>query len=598
MVEPETGLTRRQPKRQRVGWTIAAALVFGLGLVVVFGQVWRADLHRVAPWPELAPGEPSDPIERLMPLEGPFVASRRQLARGDQVFAVWAVAQNARGFLENPGRPFHADPCHPAENAQALGHPILSHGLLALPAYLATRDPVATYNFLLVAVVLLGALAMFALVAEWTAVPAAGIVAGLLYAFQASQLGLVAYPFLYDTTWTVLALWLVRRFFEGGRWRDAIGAAICCALQIALSFYAFLAAAVLAVPLLVWLFARYGTRHLAPGPTLVALAIVAGTASLVFAPYLAMRAAAPETRDVIQLFAPWSGLLPGHYLGGLGALLALAALVLPRRRVLGGIEGDPRWALVAGAVLVALLVTGGNMWQRRLAEQAGEPLTLALPNLFDALGVLVPGLDIVRGPVMLASGVHLAVSLLAGLGAAGLIRIAASHTPARFAEAPAVALVIAAAIAVLLPDRLGLGPPVTLTTVPLRPSAETLAFFEELERRGDAGPLLELPIDLHSTAYLMNGAGMQSLLSAYHHRRTSGCYNAKHPPEMARIEALARRLPDDDALAEIRAMGFRTIVVHQPPGGPLVARLEAATGDHALRRIQSSPSMTAFAVLP
>jgi hypothetical protein len=67
---------------------------------------------------------------------------------------------------------------------------------------------------------------------------------------------------------------------------------------------------------------------------------------------------------------------------------------------------------------------------------------------------------------------------------------------------------------------------------------------------------------------------------------------------MARIEALGARLPDPEALTEIRAMGFRTIVVHQPPGGPLVARLEAASDGRTLRRIHTSPSMTAFAVSP
>jgi hypothetical protein len=470
--------------------------------------------------------------------------------------------------------------------------------LLGLPAYLVTRDPVATYNFLLVAVVLLGAVAMFLLVTEWSAEPAAGIVAGLLYSFQASQLGLVAYPFLYDTGWTVFALWLARRFFENGRLRDGVGAALCCALQIALSFYAFLAASVLALPMLVWFFVRYGVRNLSVGPTIASAAIVVGAAAFVFAPYLEMRAAAPATREMVHLFAPWSGLLPGRYIGGLCGLLAVAAFMLPRRRVLGGIEGDPRWALLAGAFLVGVLVTGGNMWERRLAEQAGEPLALALPDLYAALGVVIPGLDIVRGPVMLASGVHLVFSVLAGLGAAGLIRLAGSRIPSRFAQAPAVALVIVAAVVVLLPDRIGLGTPARLESLRLRPSAETLAFFVELERRGDAGPLLELPIDLDSTAYLMNGAGIQSLLTAYHHRRTSGCYNAKHPPEMARIETLGARLPDPEALDEIRAMGFRTIVVHQPPGGPLVARLEAASDGRTLRRIHTSASMTAFSVSP
>jgi hypothetical protein len=199
---------------------------------------------------------------------------------------------------------------------------------------------------------------------------------------------------------------------------------------------------------------------------------------------------------------------------------------------------------------------------------------------------------------MLASGVHLVFSLLAGLGAAGLMRVAGSHLPPRLSQAPAAALVLVTAAVVLLPDRLGLGPAAALESVRLRPPEQTLAFYEELEHRGDTGPMLELPIDLDSTEYLMNGAGMQTLLTAYHHRRTSGCYNAKRPPELATVEALAARLPDPKAWAALRAMGFRTIVVHQPPGGPLVARLAGAAAELGLRRIYATDSMTAFAVAP
>ena len=154
-------------------------------------------------------------------------------------------------------------------------------------------------------------------------------------------------------------------------------------------------------------------------------------------------------------------------------------------------------------------------------------------------------------------------------------------------------------LAVLHPGIVGAASPARFTALPVRPTAETLDFFETLERRGNAGPLLELPIDLRSTAYLARDSASQTLLTAYHRRRTSGCYNAKHPPELRELEAISRRVPEAGAIAELREMGFTTIVVHEPRGGAWPARLEsAAAAGGALRRVHAAASMSAYEIGP
>lgn len=71
------------------------------------------------------------------------------------------------------------------------------------------------------------------------------------------------------------------------------------------------------------------------------------------------------------------------------------------------------------------------------------------------------------------------------------------------------------------------------------------------------------------------------LLSAWHGRRTSSCYGSAAMPLAAKLEELALRLPERPALAELRDLGFTTLVVHYPPSAkraiPLLERLAFAS---------------------
>ena len=85
---------------------------------------------------------------------------------------------------------------------------------------------------------------MYALTRDLTGMPAAGIVAGLLYAFHPVKVEDPGHAFGYDTGWTVLALLFARRWFEHGRWRDALALALFAALQVSSSLYPLLCAVV------------------------------------------------------------------------------------------------------------------------------------------------------------------------------------------------------------------------------------------------------------------------------------------------------------------------------------------------------------------
>ena len=88
------------------------------------------------------------------------------------------------------------------------------------------------------------------------------------------------------------------------------------------------------------------------------------------------------------------------------------------------------------------------------------------------------------------------------------------------------------------------------------------------------------------------------LLTAYHGRRTSGCYNSFVPPESRVLQALSARLPNPAALREASDMGFTTVVVHHPGEREVLERWLGRFDDMAarglLRRVHGTESMTAF----
>jgi len=536
-------------------------MVFLLATAAVFGQVWREDPRSVVP-------------AHVFPRRGV-----QAMTRMDITLETWIVGRNAHTLARRPHRLFDTEHCAPWEKTLTLGIPMITMGVIAVPVSVVTSDPILSYNVALVELTLIAAVAMFLLVTGWTGLPAAGIAAGLLYAFHPIRLSLIHHPSVWDTSWTVLALFFGQRLFAHGRWRDALGLALACALQIGASFYPLLAATFLAPPFVVWLLFRYGFRQVRIAQLAFVALIVALAAAVVLGPYLQVRESSEILRRSALFFAPWREYLPGRYLfeGWIILGLALLGLALPRRRAAPALEGDPRWALLAGALIVAVMAAG--------------PLGSSLLSPFTSH---FPGLDSVRAVYRLGAGVHVVLSVLAGLGVAFLLR-----TAGRYLRFAAPALILLAAFEVLRAPALGFERPYQWVVESIRPPRETVEFFETLEQKGNRGPLFELP----SFDYrLQTAADMprRILLSAYHHRRTSACFASYRPPREAQLAAIAERLPQDEAIRELAALGFTTVLVHHRREAGRVWRRRFATSakrpDAPIRLLHGTPHMTAFEI--
>jgi hypothetical protein len=551
-------------------WNAAALAVFAAALAVVFGPVWREGPRRVVPT--------SARSELLRPV-----------IRSDLAFEAWLVARHARTLARAPWRLFDTEHCAPGERTLTLGVPMIAMGLLAVPAGLA-GDPILVYNLALLAVVFASAVSMYLLAADWTGVPAAGIAAGLLFAFHAFRIDNIYHPAELDIGWTALGLFFARRLLALGRWRDAVGLAVAGSLQLAASFYPTLAAALLALPIGFWLVRAYGLRRAGFARLLFVAASLALAAAIVFGPYLAERGTAPgHLARGAHFFAPWPDYLPGREFFPGWTLVALAAtgLALPRRLALPALARDPRLALCAGAFLVAL-VAGGALGATILAP-FGAGLDTPVP--YEILSSVLPGLAAVRVVLRLVAGLVLVLALLAAAGVAGAVRLSG-----RFGGIAGLALAGLAALAVTVAP---LGSAPRLAAEEIRPRPETLEFFAALEARGNRGAILELPYEAEVFQTLW--APPRILAGAWHRRRTSACFGSYFLPERERVAALAAALPEAGAIRELAALGFTTVVVHDPKGpfgAETALRLAGGTGrrDARLRPLLATELAAAWEI--
>lgn len=509
-------------RRAKLRWDAAAAFLMLVPLFSLFGHAWLAGMESYVP---------SDPD--LV----------KDWNKSDIEITVGTVAHNARALVTRPWAIFDAEACYPASKTLAIGDPMIALSVLGVPVQLVSGDPVATFNFALGAVTWLAGFALYLLVRSWGGLPAAGIAAGLMYAFCSNRVWNTEHPYVVDTAWTVLALLFAERLFRRGRWRDAIGLGIACGMQMAESFYPFFAAICIAIPFGGWLLYQH---RLGPnrGPMIGAVVLIGLFAALIFAPYLGtVGGKSVETR----FFLPIEELRLGRLATTFSFVLTGAALVLPRRLVFGEgeVSGDPRWVLLATLPLVASIV--------------------CLPDVYTALASFVPGLSVIRAPEMIWTGAKLVLFVLAGLGATALLRM----VPRRWLLAASIALIAGVYVDTLRPQFLGLkllafdGKPLKFEPRRVRPDEETLGFYRRLEVLGNEGPILEHPMWMRDVGYCLKTAPREVLTAAYHHRRTSACAMSFIPPVIADVADVSRRLPGRTAVEEAEALGFTTIVIRR-----------------------------------
>lgn len=576
-------------RRAQRAWLLVALGIFTAATLSTYWPVFRDGSKQVVLAGRLA----DKPASRVSDMN-----------TADLMFETWLVFRHAHTFVHSPLRLFQAEHCAPEDNSLVFGIPMITMGILAIPFYLATGEPVQTFNLVLLTMTLIGAIAMYLLIVEWTKVPGAGIVAGLLFCLHPIRMLDIAHPSVWDTAWTLISIFFLVRLFARGHWLDAIGLSIALTLQIWASIYPFLAAIFLMTPVALWLCMKYRLRNVSFAQLLLVAASGTLAAAILFLPYLEARGTG-QLRANYALYLPWRFYSPDGIFFMSWTLLVLSSLslIIGRKRALGGLDADPRWALLAGIAFVAII--GAGPYVNDIWGVLGIDPVFGIPSLGGLMREAVPGVDSIRGYARIgAGGVQLGLCVLAGIGAAGLIRVGG-----RYGFLVAAGLIVVVAADTLRPHFLGLNPRYQLDTVAIRPSDSEIAFYQRLEDLENRGPIFQVPGGFTSFSPIELS---DILLSAFHHRRTSACFGSHRPASQTMLSDIAKRLPSPEAFNELQALGFTTIVIqekstrsnagtakgkYRPERRSTRFRESAEQHQDLLRRIHSDGTRTAYALL-
>jgi len=225
----------------------------------------------------------------------PLVTNPAHLSRNDNADTLlneWTVAWVAHQLPRDPLHVFDANIFHPNRFTLAYSEPLITHGALGAPLFWMGASPVLVYNVLLLAGFTLTGWVMSLVVARWTGDWTAGIVAGILVAFNAHTLTRIPHLQAHHAELLPLALLVLDALLRRPRWMLAVWLAVVFFLQALTSIY-FLAFTAVAATVAVivrpedWL--GPPARALAP-KLAVALALMAAV------PYPAMMATATRPR--------------------------------------------------------------------------------------------------------------------------------------------------------------------------------------------------------------------------------------------------------------------------------------------------------------
>ena len=460
--------------------------------------------------------------------------SAGQLA-ADVVQTVWIVNWNLHALVTQPLHIFDANILYPTAMPLARAEHMFGTSLLGIPGALV-GGPVFVHQTTLLLCGILNFLAAAYVVMRWTDSSLGALVAGVIYAFSAYNVGGLYHLQSLSVSFFPILIFGAERFGATGERRFAVLGASALALQMLSGQYLAMWA------LMAWCVAcgvavatgRPGVpratqlRHDLGWLFLVSLG--AGLVVLPMQiPYLifAFTNELPEHSStrynmLFRLTAYYKrlGYNPQVYVAPLLWPLAgmgIAALAMRGRR------GRSQLAMVLMIGIIGALITLGPRAERW--------------TVYDFFSAIVPGFKTLREPVRAAVLPHLAIALLGGCG----ISLIAKHWP------KLAAVVVVCVLAGFVMQQ-GAFP------VPLKQLAnrdQLPPAYEFLAQCGAGDPLLELPVAPEIMIMLETN---KMYLSTFHWLPLLNGRASYWPPETREIISLAEQVPKRSAIEKLREM--------------------------------------------
>ena len=463
---------------------------------------------------------------------------------GDGKFSIWNVAWVARTLVVNPLHVFDANIFYPHRGTLAYSEANLGAGVLAVPAYWATRNPYAAHNSAVLFAFMLSAIGTYYLVRYLTADRRAAAVAAVCYAFCPHVFGRTAEIQLLMTFGLPFSMLAFHRLAD--RPSSSRAVALGASMAVATYFCAYYGVFVLLMIGFSVVVTAAMRRLWRDTPYWITIGIAAATAIVLilplFEPYVALQRGAGFSRsldEARQYSADWQT----YVTSSAYAHQWIESVIREGREV--GFPGFT--ALVfGGAGIVAAWRARGRTRETMILYSLLGALALwasfgPAGGLYTALYHSVPAFTLMRAPARFGLVVALAVSILAGFGVQALL--------ARVRHAAAIgamlAMVASAELAEVLRWR---------DVPPVSPAYVKLATLPR-------GPVIEMPFFWPDVGLYQHASYM--LNSTAHWMPLVNGYSDYIPPDYLDAVLTLRHFPSRDAFKILEPNRVRYAVFHR-----------------------------------
>jgi hypothetical protein len=475
----------------------------------------------------------------------------------DPMFSTWRVAWIAHQLPRDPLHLLDTNILYPAQATAVFSDAAPLLGLMAAPLIWLGAPAVYAYNVMLLAAFVTAALGAFLLVRELTGSAAAGVFAGIVFAFSPFRFEHYNHLEIVWSCWIPLSLWALHRTIATGRWWFGILTGLFIAAQVFSCVY-------LAVFLATWL-AVIGVLMLAlrmldvRSQAFRALIVGAIIGGVIVAPYGSAymgssRIVGTRSTEETQLYSAQ----------------AVNYLASPPVNRLYGFTAA-RWgmnekALFPGVTAIVLAIVG--LWpplcRRRLLYALALLFALDLSRglygfTYGPLRETITFFQGLRVTARAATMVQLALAVLGGYGIARLLGVKREHADANTnANAHANVSTVGAAVtavAVLLTIVEYTNRPIPLTPLPTKPTVlqSWLASQRDIV-------IAELPMPRADR--LPGEDPRYQFLSTFHWQKMVNGYSAFVPPRYFGLMERMFRFPDSGSIGSLRARGVTHVVIH------------------------------------
>ncbi|MEN3337137.1 MAG: hypothetical protein V7647_813 [Acidobacteriota bacterium] len=155
----------------------------------------------------------------------------------DVYFNMWRFEWIAHAIATAPGRVLDGNIFYPERRTLTFSDAMPVESAMAAPLLWAGVRPVLVHNLMLLAGIVLSGAGMFALARRLTGSTAAGLTAGIVFAFAPYRFEHYMHMELQWIVWTPWAFWALHRMFETGSRRSGALVGLLVALQFMSSIY-------------------------------------------------------------------------------------------------------------------------------------------------------------------------------------------------------------------------------------------------------------------------------------------------------------------------------------------------------------------------